>query len=149
MVCEPALAYCAREIELGRFIFLGRGEESTGGRMRESIISDVLEAVIGAVYLDGGLSEAKALINRIVLSDLENKQLFYDSKTILQEKIQKAGNKKLEYRLIEESGPEHDKVFRVEALLDGQKIGEGSGRNKKLAEQQAAYQALLSEKRDK
>ena len=67
----------------------------------------------------------------------------------MQEKIQKAGNKKLEYRLIEESGPEHDKVFRVEALLDGQKIGEGSGRNKKLAEQQAAYQALLSEKRDK
>lgn len=149
MVCEPALAYCAREIELGRFIFLGRGEESTGGRMRESIISDVLEAVIGAVYLDGGLSEAKALIDRFVLSDLENKQLFYDSKTILQEKIQKAGNKKLEYRLIEESGPEHDKVFRVEALLDGQKIGEGSGRNKKHAEQQAAYQALLSEKRDK
>lgn len=148
MVCEPALAYCARDIELGSFIFLGRGEEATGGRKRESITSDVLEAVIGAIYLDGGLQHAREFINRFILSDLEDKQLFYDSKTILQEQVQKNGEGKLSYVLVEESGPEHDKLFRVEAMLDGKKIGAGSGRTKKHAEQQAAYQALL-EKRDR
>ncbi len=147
MVCEPALAYCARDIELGSFIFLGRGEEATGGRKRESITSDVLEAVIGAIYLDGGLQHAREFINRFILSDLEDKQLFYDSKTILQEQVQKNGEGKLSYVLVEESGPEHDKLFRVEAMLDGKKIGAGSGRTKKHAEQQAAYEALL-EKRD-
>ena len=146
MVCEPALAYCARDIDLGKFIFLGKGEEATGGRGRESITSDVLEAIIGAVYLDGGLEAAKAFIDRFVLSDLEHKQLFYDSKTILQERVQKRGKGKLHYILVEESGPEHDKLFRVEAMIDDCKIGEGSGRTKKHAEQQAAYQALLSEK---
>ena len=148
MVCEPALAYCARDIELGNYIFLGRGEEATGGRRRESITSDVLEAVIGAIYLYGGLQHAREFINRFILSDLEDKQLFYDSKTILQELIQKNGEGKLSYALVEESGPEHDKLFRVEAMLDGKKIGAGSGRTKKHAEQQAAYQALL-EKRER
>ena len=148
MVCEPALAYCARDIELGNYIFLGRGEEATGGRRRESITSDVLEAVIGAIYLDGGLQHAREFINRFILSDLEDKQLFYDSKTILPELIQKNGEGKLSYALVEESGPEHDKLFRVEAMLDGKKIGAGSGRTKKHAEQQAAYQALL-EKRER
>lgn len=146
MVCEPALAYCARDIELGRFIFLGKGEEATGGRKRESITSDVMEAVIGAIYLDGGIVPAKAFIDRFILSDLENKQLFYDSKTILQERVQKRGET-LQYVLIEESGPEHDKLFRVEAVIGGRRIGEGSGRTKKQAEQQAAYQALLAEKK--
>ena len=137
-----------RSIELGNYIFLGRGEEATGGRRRESITSDVLEAVIGAIYLDGGLQHAREFINRFILSDLEDKQLFYDSKTILQELIQKNGEGKLSYALVEESGPEHDKLFRVEAMLDGKKIGAGSGRTKKHAEQQAAYQALL-EKRER
>ena len=146
MVCEPALAYCARDIELGRFIFLGKGEEATGGRKRESITSDVMEAVIGAIYLDVGIIPAKAFIDRFILSDLENKQLFYDSKTILQERVQKRGET-LQYVLIEESGPEHDKLFRVEAVIGGRRIGEGSGRTKKQAEQQAAYQALLAEKK--
>ncbi len=146
MVCEPALAYCARDLSLGEFIYLGRGEEATGGRKRDSITSDVMEALIGAIYLDGGLSCARAFIDRFVLSDLENRQLFYDSKTILQERVQKRGEGKLTYALIEESGPEHDKLFLVEARLDGRRIGEGSGRTKKHAEQQAAYQALLSEK---
>lgn len=149
MVCEPALAYCARDIGLGKFIFLGKGEEATGGRGRESITSDVLEALIGAIYLDGGLAAAESFIGRFVLSDLEHKQLFYDSKTILQEQVQKRGKGKLHYILVEESGPEHDKLFRVEAMVDDCKIGEGSGRTKKHAEQQAAYQALLSEKNDK
>lgn len=149
MVCEPALAYCACEIGLGEFIFLGKGEEATGGRKRESITSDVMEAVIGAIYLDGGLIPAKAFIDRFVLSDLENKQLFYDSKTILQEQVQKSGEGTLHYVLVEESGPEHDKLFRVEAMIDERKIGEGSGRTKKHAEQQAAYQALLAGKKNK
>lgn len=144
MVCEPALAYCARDIELGQFIFLGKGEESTGGRKRDSITSDVMEAVIGAIYLDGGLDCARAFIDRFVLSDLEDKQLFYDSKTILQERVQKDGEGRLHYVLVEESGPEHDKLFRVEAMIDDRKVGEGSGRTKKHAEQQAAYQVLVS-----
>ena len=144
MVCEPALAFCARDIELEQFIYLGKGEEATGGRKRDSIISDVMEAVIGAIYLDGGLDPARDYINRFILSDLEHKQLFYDSKTILQERVQRLPNASLAYVLTGETGPEHDKLFMVEALLNGKKIGEGSGRSKKLAEQQAAYQALIS-----
>lgn len=144
MVCEPALAFCARDIELEQFIYLGKGEEATGGRKRDSIISDVMEAVIGAIYLDGGLDPARDYIDRFILSDLEHKQLFYDSKTILQERVQRLPNASLAYVLTGETGPEHDKLFMVEALLNGKKIGEGSGRSKKLAEQQAAYQALIS-----
>lgn len=144
MVCEPALAFCARDIELEQFIYLGKGEEATGGRKRDSIISDVMEAVIGAIYLDGGLDPARDYIDRFILSDLEHKQLFYDSKTILQERVQRLPNSSLAYVLTGETGPEHDKLFMVEALLNGKKIGEGSGRSKKLAEQQAAYQALIS-----
>lgn len=144
MVCEPALAFCARDIGLESYIYLGRGEEATGGRNRDSIISDVMEAVIGAIYLDGGLEPAGDYINRFILSDLEHKQLFYDSKTILQERVQRFPDASLAYILTGETGPEHDKIFMVEAQLNGKKIGEGSGRSKKLAEQQAAYQALIS-----
>lgn len=142
MVCEPALAFCARDISLGNYILLGKGEEATGGRMRDSIISDVMEAVIGAIYLDGGIEKADEFVKRFILSDLKNKQLFYDSKTILQEKVQKLG-KELTYELVEESGPEHDKIFVVEAWIDGKLAGRGQGRNKKSAQQQAAYQVLL------
>ena len=88
MVCEPALAFCARDLELGEFVLLGKGEECTGGRLRDSITSDAMEAVIGAVFLDGGLDAAKEFIYRFILSDLENKKLFYDSKTNLQELMQ-------------------------------------------------------------
>lgn len=143
MVCEPALAFCARDISLGEYILLGKGEEATGGRKRDSIISDVMEAVLGAIYLDGGLAEADQFVKKYILSDLENKQLFFDSKTILQEKVQKAG-KELSYVLLSETGPEHDKIFTVEAVIDEKIVGTGQGRNKKSAEQQAAYQVLLS-----
>ena len=143
MVCEPALAFCARDISLGEYVLLGKGEEATGGRKRDSIISDVMEAVIGAIYLDGGLVEAGGFVERFIFSDLENKQLFFDSKTILQEKVQKAG-RQLSYTLLGEQGPEHDKIFTVEALIDGKVAGSGQGRNKKSAEQQAAYHVLLS-----
>lgn len=143
MVCEPSLAFCARDIELGQFILLGKGEENTGGRNRDSIISDVMEAVTGAIYLDGGFEPAKAFIYRFILSDLEDKQLFYDSKSNLQELIQGKLKKDFHYELLEESGPEHDKTFVVEVFMEQISLGKGTGRTKKAAEQQAAYQALL------
>lgn len=143
MVCEPALAFCAKDLELGQFILLGKGEESTGGRGRDSIVSDVMEAVIGAIYLDGGMEPAKAFINRFILSDLEDKQLFYDSKSNLQELIQGRLKKKFSYELVEESGPEHNKLFRVSVYMEEELLGTGEGRTKKAAEQQAAYKALL------
>ena len=143
MVCEPSLAFCARELELGRFLLLGKGEENTGGRKRDSITSDAMEAVIGAIYLDGGMENAREFINRFILSDLEDKQLFYDSKTNLQELIQGKLKKEFRYELLEESGPEHDKTFRVEVVMEEESIGKGQGRTKKAAEQEAAYEALL------
>lgn len=142
MVCEPALAYCARDINLNTYILLGKGEEATGGRTRDSITSDVMEAVIGAIFLDGGIENAKKFIYRFVLSDLEDKILFLDSKTLLQEEIQKKNTAQLRYELVGETGPDHDKQFHVEAYLNDRLIGSGEGRTKKAAEQQAAYEAL-------
>ena len=142
MVCEQALAFCAKDIDLGNYLLLGKGEEATGGRMRESIIADVMEALIGSIYLDGGFEEAEKFVLNYILSDWKNKQLFYDSKTILQEKVQKTG-KELVYKLVNECGPDHDKVFTVEAYIDGVFYSIGSGRNKKSAEQNAAYEALM------
>ena len=148
-VCEQALAYCAREIALGEYLFLGKGEETTGGRNRDSIIADVMEALIGAIYLDGGFASAKEHIYRFILSDLENKQLFYDSKTILQEIVQSKNEGTLHYEIISETGPDHDKQFLVVAKLNNESIGEGIGRTKKAAEQKAAYQAILKLKKNK
>lgn len=143
MVCEQSLALCARDLDLGRFVLLGRGEETTGGRGRDSIISDVMEAVIGAIFLDGGMENAKTFIGKFVLSDLEDRQLFYDSKSSLQELIQGKLKKDFSYELLEESGPEHDKLFRVSVHMEGRDLGKGEGKTKKAAEQQAAYRALL------
>ena len=142
LVCEPSLAYCAREFGLPQFLLLGKGEDMTGGRSRKSILSDALEAVIGAIYLDGGFTNAKEFVLRFIMTDIENKQLFYDSKTILQELIQ-GRHEQLSYELIDESGPDHDKQFTVAVLVDGERVSEGEGHTKKAAEQQAAYQALL------
>lgn len=146
IVCEPALAFCARMIGLDHFILLGRGEELTGGRKRDSIISDVMEALIGAVYLDSGIDEARKFIERFIMSDLEHKQLFYDAKTILQEEVQRENGGGLRYELIREEGPEHDKNFVVEVLVDDRREGIGRGHSKKAAEQHAAYEALLKRK---
>jgi len=143
MVCEPALAYCARDLELNKYIRLGKGEEMTGGRYRDSIISDVMEAVIGSLYLDGGFDVAHDFIHRFILSDLENKILFYDAKTVLQEIVQKTPGNVLTYELISEEGPDHNKLFRVEASINGKALTHGCGRTKKAAEQQAAYDAIL------
>lgn len=143
-VCEPALAYCAEQIPLPPYLLLGRGEEMTGGRLRPSIVSDAMEAVIGAIYLDGGLTPARAYIDRFILNDIEGKRYFYDAKTILQEEIQKDKDAVLSYELRGEEGPEHLKRFTVVALRDGVPLAEGEGSSKKEAEQRAAYAALLA-----
>lgn len=143
MVCEPSLAFCARDLELGQFMLLGKGEEMTGGRHRDSIIADAMEATIGAIYLDGGMESAKTFIYRFILSDLEDKKLFYDSKSNLQELIQGKLKKEFHYQLLGEFGPEHDKIFEVEIFMEKESLGRGQGRTKKAAEQQAAYKALL------
>lgn len=143
MVCEPSLAFCARDLELGKFLLLGKGEDITGGRHRDSIISDAMEAVTGAIFLDGGMEPAKQFIYRFILSDIEDKQLFYDSKSNLQELIQGKLKKDFHYELRDEKGPEHDKIFEVEIFMEEESLGIGQGRTKKAAEQQAAYKALL------
>ncbi|MDO4261249.1 MAG: ribonuclease III [Eubacteriales bacterium] len=145
IVCEQTLAFCARAIPLGDYILLGRGEESSGGRARASITSDACEALIGAIYLDGGFTNAKDFICRFILNDLENKQLFFDSKTILQERIQAHHEESLHYELVGEEGPDHQKSFVVEAMLGEKVIGRGKGRTKKAAEQEAAYHALTGQ----
>lgn len=143
IVCEPTLAYCARQIGIQEYIRLGKGEEATGGRNRDSITSDVLEAILGAIYLDGGMDRAKEFVYRFVLEDYDEKQLFYDSKSILQERVQKDGQT-ICYRLIKEEGPEHEKIFEIEVLIDGVSKATGIGKNKKAAEQQAAYAVLTN-----
>ncbi len=143
MVCEPSLAFCARDIRLGSFLRLGKGEERTGGRERDSIISDVMEAIVGAIFLDGGFENAREFIHRFILSDLENKQLFFDSKSNLQEFVAKNLKKELEYITDEENGESNEKVFSSKVLIGGELIAEGRGRSKKASQQEAAYNALL------
>lgn len=143
MVCEQSLAMCARDIDLGSYLLLGKGEEVTGGRFRDSVTSDALEALIGAIYLDGGFTNAKEFIHRFILNDIEHKQLFYDSKTILQEMIQSRQTGALSYEIIKEEGPDHNKSFEIRALMGEEEIGRGVGRTKKAAEQVAAYNGIL------
>ena len=143
IVCEPTLALCTKEMDLGKYLYLGKGEDMTGGRSRKSILSDALEAVIGAIYLDGGFASAKEFILRFILTDIEHKQLFYDSKTILQEIVQASHKEELGYRLVKEEGPDHNKHFVAEAYVGDRVIGQGEGRTKKGAEQEAAYRGIL------
>ncbi|MBP9999945.1 MAG: ribonuclease III [Clostridiales bacterium] len=142
LVCEPALAFCARAFHLPEFLLLGKGEDMTGGRERDSIVSDATEALLGAIYLDGGFASAKEFVLSFILNDIEHKQLFYDSKTILQEIVQDMGKKPVEYHLVGEEGPDHRKVFCVDVVVDGEVLGHGTGHNKKTAEQAAAYEAI-------
>ena len=145
IVCEAFLIMAAKEINLGEFMLLGKGEEMTGGRERTSVLADAFEAVIGAIYLDSGLDDAKDFINQFIISFMEslssNKKI-EDYKTNLQEKIQKISKKPLSYAVLREEGPDHDKYFVVEVKHDGQVLGQGSGKTKKEAEQKAAYEAL-------
>ncbi len=148
LVCEPTLAYDARALSLGDYLLLGKGEEATGGRQRDSIVSDAMEAVIGAIFMDGGFEAAKGFILRFVLDDVENKQLFHDSKTLLQEMVQKREQEEeVTYVILEASGPDHDKSFKAQVRIGDQPVGEGMGRTKKSAEQNAAYHALCRMKK--
>ena len=145
IVCEPTLALCAKELSLGSYLLLGKGEELTGGRMRNSIISDAMEALIGAIYLDGGFANAKEFVEKFVLSDIENKKLFFDSKTILQEIVQRDyKNSEVRYVITDEEGPDHAKKFGVKLMIGDKCAGTGHGSTKKAAEQEAAYHAILS-----
>ena len=141
LVCEPTLAECAKEIELSDFIMLGRGEDRQDSRHKDSIVSDVFEAVIGGIFLDSGLEEAKRFILRFVLNDIEHKTLFHDSKTQLQNLIQAEGWT-LEYEVVGESGPEHRKSFTMAVVVNGKEISRETGSSKKAAAQKAAYEAL-------
>ena len=144
LVCEPALAFCAREIRLGEYLRLGRGEELTGGRHRDSVTSDAMEAVIGAMYLDGGFASAKEFILNFVLNDMEHKKLFFDSKTIFQETVQGNNLGEISYTLLDAKGPDHHKMFTVSVSVGEQCMGKGAGYTKKAAEQEAAYHALVA-----
>ncbi|MDO4632560.1 MAG: ribonuclease III [Eubacteriales bacterium] len=150
IVCEPTLAQCAADVELSSFLRLGKGEELTGGRNRDSIVSDALEALIGAIYLDGGFTDAKEFVLRFIMNDIENKKLFYDSKTILQELVQsRYKGEVIRYQLTGEEGPDHDKTFIVQLFVGEKAFESGSGRTKKAAEQQAAYRTILKLKGQK
>ena len=143
LVCEYTLAICARDVELGKYLLLSRGEDATGGRERDSILSDAFEALIGAIYLDGGMDRARTFIHTHLLKDVEDKSLFYDAKTILQEMVQAGPDPRLEYVLTREAGPDHNKEFTVEAKIGGKTYAIGNGKAKKGAEQIAAYQTIL------
>ena len=145
LVCEESLHEVAQSLHLGDFLMLGKGEESGGGRRRPSILADAVEAVLAAVYLDGGIDKVRALIHRILLEKeqeevVENRRR--DCKTELQELVQRKPNQVLHYEPVSESGPDHAKVFAVAVTLNGQVIGLGSGHSKKEAEQSAARAAL-------
>lgn len=144
MVCEKALYVFAQEIHLGEFLMLGKGEEHTGGRERSSILADAFEAVIAAIFLDGGMDAAKRHILRFIPNDPEEQEPigFIDYKTQLQEVVQKNPEEKVEYVLVDETGPDHNKAFTVEVCLNSNVIGKGVGRSKKAAEQMAAKEAL-------
>ncbi len=144
IVCEESLSYIAGLHGLNRFLILSAGEEKTGGRKRPSILCDLVEALIGAVYLDGGMKEAKDLIGRMVFAHLKENPAITgkDYKTILQEKVQGGGGEAPVYRVIKEDGPPHERVFTVELLLDGKAVTTGIGNSKKQAQQAAAQEAL-------
>ena len=144
LVCEPTLAYCARQIGLGKYLMLGKGEDMGGGRNRDSILSDALEAVIGSIYLDGGLNKASKFIMTHVLNDIEHKAMFQDSKTILQEILQKNHRDPITYEVVDMKGPEHNRMFVMQVKLGDNVIGQGSGRTKQAAGQEAAYHAILA-----
>lgn len=147
-VCEPSLAFCARELSMSDFLLLGNGEILTGGKNRDSILSDALEALIGAIYIDGGLTNVKEFVLNHVLNDLESKQFFYDSKTIFQEMVQSKNLGMISYKLIGESGPDHNKTFIEEVYIGNEVYGMGEGSTKKAAEQLAAYKGILKLKRE-
>ena len=144
LVCEQSLHRVALELHLGDYLRLGKGEEHNGGRKRASILSDAVEAVIAAMYLDAGMETAAGFIHRCLLDDIRaiETPTFTDYKTSLQELVQRHSGEVLSYELVGEEGPDHAKTFRVQVCLNGDPIGRGIGRTKKEAEQAAAANAL-------
>ncbi|MDI9475956.1 MAG: ribonuclease III [Natronincolaceae bacterium] len=145
VVCGPSLAHQAKSIGLGRYLLLGKGEEITGGRDRISILADTFEAVIGALYLDGGIETARKFILNMLEDSIKlasRGNLFRDYKTDLQELLQSKFDDKISYRVVNETGPDHDKTFEIEVVLGDKVLGRGRGKSKKEAEQNAAKKAL-------
>ncbi len=143
MVCEATLARAADAVGLGQELLLGRGEDQGGGRERPSILADAMESVIAAAYLDGGLEAARGIIARLILCAIPEQHLKnVDYKTALQELVQRRRDQVLTYQLVGQSGPDHDKHFTVEVLLNGEIAGSGEGSSKKRAEQAAAKSAM-------
>lgn len=145
LVCEKALCSFSRELDVGSYLMLGKGEDKGGGRERDSILADAFEAILAAIYLDGGMDCARTFVMDFVLRELKshkNDDVMKDYKTALQEIIQKNPEESVKYVLVDEKGPDHDKSFTVEVCLNSNVIGKGSGKNKKQAEQMAAKQAL-------
>ena len=143
MVCEKTLAGVAEKIHLGQHLLLGHGEEQGGGRSRESILADAVESVIAASFLDGGMEAALHFIKTFILVEVPVSQLHnMDYKTKLQELVQQTKNQVLSYKLVAETGPDHDKHFEVSVSLNGKEVGQGEGRSKKRAEQEAARLAI-------
>ena len=142
LVCEQSLYEVAKMLELGQYLKLGKGEEAGGGRERQSILADAVEAVYAAVYLDGGMEQIRGLIHRVLLSRAPAAEERKDYKTTLQEIVQRKIGQQLTYHMVEESGPDHNKTFVFEVRLNGEPIGRGDGHSKKEAEQAAARDAL-------
>ena len=145
VVCEPSLAQQAKSINLGKYLLLGKGEEVTGGRDRVSILADTFEAVIGALYLDGGIETAREFVLGMLRDSIKlasTGDLFRDYKTDLQELLQSKFDDKISYRVVNETGPDHDKTFEIEVALGDKVLGRGRGKSKKEAEQNAAKKAL-------
>ena len=142
LVCEGSLYEVARSLDLGRCLRLGKGEDAGGGRKRPSILADATEAVLAAVYLDGGMEAVRAIIQTLILDREREKSVGRDYKTALQELVQRKPGAAVSYHLVRESGPDHCRSFEMEASVDGSVIGTGAGRTKKEAEQMAAKAAL-------
>ncbi len=142
LVCEEALAFAALTINLGEYLYLGKGEENTNGRNRKSLLCDAFEAVIGAIYLDGGIKSATEFVEKFVLNDVEKKMDMFDSKTVLQEIVQARYGVTVTYKVIDESGPEHDKSFTVAVFLKDKIMASGTGHSKKEAAKEAAYKTI-------
>lgn len=147
VVCESSLAFAARKIDLGKYMLLGKGEDATGGRERDSILADASEALVGAIYIDSDFETTNKLLLENFEADLvyavAKGALFIDYKTDLQENLQKITRAKIEYKVVKEEGPDHNKIFHIAVLVDNKTVGTGTGRNKKEAEQMAAKDALL------
>lgn len=148
IVCEYTLSSVSEMLHLGDYVLLSKGEEMTGGRTRSSILCDLFESVLGAIYLDGGMEPARTYVNTFLMTDIEHKTLFYDAKTILQEMVQKDGKGVVTYNVLEEKGPDHNKSFVTEVLIDGNVLASGEGSSKKNAQQMAAYKAILKLKNE-